>query len=74
MLMKTLITIALLSVALMSNGAEPAAAHGLARQDPGLISSLNKIRPAMFGWRNWSGTARGVSSNVSIVGDGSSQS
>ena len=37
MLIKTLIGVFLLSVALASNGAEPAAAHGLARQDPGLI-------------------------------------
>lgn len=37
MLIKTLISVVLLTVALASNGAEPAAAHGLARQDPGVI-------------------------------------
>ena len=37
MLIKTLISVVLLSVALASNGAGPAVAHGLARQDPGLI-------------------------------------
>lgn len=37
MLIKTLIGVFLLSVALASNGVEPAAANGLARQDPGLI-------------------------------------
>ena len=47
--MKTLITIAVLSVALISNGAEPAAAHGLARQDPGLISSRTTSDPPCSG-------------------------
>lgn len=37
MLIKTLISAVLLIVALASNGAGPAAAHGLARQDPGMI-------------------------------------
>jgi DUF4097 and DUF4098 domain-containing protein YvlB len=49
MLIKTLITIALLSVALMSNGAEPASAHGLARQDPGPIPSLETSDPPCSG-------------------------
>ena len=39
MLMKSLISVVLLTVALASNGAGPAAASGLARQDPGLIPS-----------------------------------
>ena len=40
MLIKTLIATVLLTVALVSNGVGPAAAHGLAaRQDPGLIPS-----------------------------------
>ena len=39
MFIKTLIATVLLTVALVSNGAGPAAAHGLARQDPGLIPS-----------------------------------
>ena len=39
MSIKTLIIAVLLSVALLSNGAGPAAAHGLARQDPGPIPS-----------------------------------
>jgi len=47
--MKTLITITLLIVALVSNGAEPAAAHGLARQDPGPIPSLEKSDPPCSG-------------------------
>ena len=47
--MKTLITIAVLSVALISNGAEPAAAHGLARQDPGSISSRTTSDPPCSG-------------------------
>ena len=46
MLIKTLITAALLIVALASNGAGPAAAHGLARQDPGLIPSLPSTDPS----------------------------
>ena len=37
--MKTLIAAVLLIVALASNGAERAAAHGLARQDPGVVPS-----------------------------------
>lgn len=39
MLMKSLISAVLLTAALISNGAGPAAASGLARQDPGLIPS-----------------------------------
>ena len=46
MLIKTLITAALLIVALASNGAGPAVAHGLARQDPGLIPSLPSADPS----------------------------
>ena len=46
MLIKTLITAALLIVALASNGAGPAAAHGVARQDPGPIPSLPTNDPA----------------------------
>ena len=37
MFIKTLSSVVLLTVALASNAAGPAAAHGLARQDPGLI-------------------------------------
>lgn len=37
MFIKTLISVVLLSVALASNGAGAAAAHGLSRQDPGVI-------------------------------------
>jgi DUF4097 and DUF4098 domain-containing protein YvlB len=46
MLIKTLITAVLLIVALASNGAGPAAAHGLARQDPGLIPSPPTTDPS----------------------------
>src|SRR5918996_1864471 len=45
MLIKTLISAVLLVVALASNGAGLAAAHGLARQDPGLIPSLPTSDP-----------------------------
>lgn len=46
MLLKTLITAVLLVIALSSNGAGPAAAHGLARQDPELIPSLTASEPS----------------------------
>ena len=46
MLIKTLITAVLLVLALASNGAGPAAAHGLARQDPGLIPSPPTTDPS----------------------------
>ena len=46
MLIKTLISAILLIVALASNGAGPAAAHGLARQDPGLIPAPPSSDPA----------------------------
>jgi DUF4097 and DUF4098 domain-containing protein YvlB len=46
MLIKTLITAVLLIVALASNGAGPAAAHGLARQDPGMIPAQPSNDPA----------------------------
>lgn len=46
MLIKTLITAVLLIVALAANGSEPAAAHGLARQDPGPIPSQPTTDPA----------------------------
>ena len=39
MFIKTLIATVLLALALVSNGAGPVAAHGLTRQDPGLIPS-----------------------------------
>lgn len=40
MLIKTLITAALLTAALVSDGSVPASAHGLARQDPGMHPSM----------------------------------
>ena len=49
MLIKTLITALVLSVALVSNGAGPAAAHGIARQDPGLIASPPCAEPGCTG-------------------------
>ena len=52
MLIKTLITAALLIVALASNGAEPAAANGLARQDPGPIPSHYAVI-AFWQYRHW---------------------
>lgn len=49
MLIKTLIAAILLIVALASNGTRPAAAHGLARQDPGLIRSSSTTEPSCSG-------------------------
>ena len=45
MFIKTLISVVLLTVALASNGVGPAAAHGLARQDPGVIPALPATDP-----------------------------
>ena len=46
MLIKTLTSVILLIVALASNGAGPAAAHGLVRQDPGVIPAPPSSDPA----------------------------
>ena len=46
MLIKTLIGVVLLIIALASNGAGPAAAHGLIRQDPGLIPAPPSSDPS----------------------------